>query len=273
MTDTIQCPDLLRGSMILAYDRPNRWITEIQAVLEMVTHGGEKRSAFLSHECRAENVLGVKDPIPEKILFAPYECVILKGWDHATAFRSGAYAYPVNPFAKLHSFNTEFPYSIQTLCKPTPVRFYDFDDIYNALQKEQHSIKKLFMRVNWSLGEFDFHLYAPCRYINYRNPNHASKGPRYLQPISGYVIYYDLKKFYIAYVVISLMEGRVHRAEFCLRDTTHFFDLKQEGFGNACLRTLTQLPLIKKLFAVDEFSKNITVEANCQIFSFLETSS
>ena len=94
--------------------------------------------------------------------------------------------------------------------------------------------EKLHMAVSWKQDGCDYTLHAPCRYINFANPD---TDRIYLQPISGLVLYESAQRFYAAYVVIYIEEGRVRALQFRTRHSrTHEFSevVRIDSDGAAC---------------------------------------
>ena len=52
----MEVPDLENGFMLLNYNRANCWQTRIEAVLTKTCRDGVEKYAYLSHDCRSENV-------------------------------------------------------------------------------------------------------------------------------------------------------------------------------------------------------------------------
>ena len=52
----MEVPDLENGFMLLNHNRANSWQTRIEAVLTKTDHDGVEKYAYLSHDCRSENV-------------------------------------------------------------------------------------------------------------------------------------------------------------------------------------------------------------------------
>ena len=78
-------PDLQDGFMVMGYDDPNRWQTGVECVLARRVPGQtEVQYAYLSHECRAEQVC--EDPFGHR---GEYEYVGVSTWADNYAIRSG----------------------------------------------------------------------------------------------------------------------------------------------------------------------------------------
>lgn len=208
-------PDLKEGYIILNDDESNRWWTGIECVLAKQSHGSAaQQRAYLSHECRAELVN--EDPFGHP---GEYEYVGMATWMGNYAFRSGH---------QLVGSDRTDPGGTAPTCEkidmPMRVEGVDreveplaFTEVVEMLRSDfKNGYKLMHMAITYRQGEHDYTLYAPCRYINFPNPNKPDV--KYLQPISGYVIYEKGERFFIAYVVCHIADGHVKALQFKVRE-------------------------------------------------------
>ncbi len=206
-------PDLHEGFIILNDNGSNRWWTGVECVLARRGNGAEQR-ACLSHECRAELVND--DPFGHP---GEYEYVAITTWSGNYAFRSGH---------KLVGSERSKPSDAAPTCEKIDmplrvegadrdVRPMPFDDVLRMLRSDfADGYRKVYMAIAYRQGGHEYTLYAPCRYINFPNPDKPDV--KYLQPISGYVVYEQDEQFSIAYVVCHIADGQVKALQFKLRE-------------------------------------------------------
>ena len=218
-------PDLQNGFMILNYNRPNRWQTEIECVLDRQKDDMEVKRAYLSHECRAEVVH--EDPFSHP---GNHEGVGISTWTGNYTLRSGPSVFGLNPFKNIKKEGPVAAYTKKDSeplisCVDRKVQYLRFEETIELLQSDFDGIyKKLYMELSYCQSGYDYKLYAPCRYLNFPNPE--SEGRKYLQPISGYVLYEKNNQFYISYVVSHVTDGITKSIQFKVRDKISFIEAK-----------------------------------------------
>lgn len=258
-------PDLDRG-YILNGDE-NRWVTDVQAVLRQ--EGAQESTAYLSHECRAERVpfsetyLGGGDDIfqsqePWEFLTYSQNGVLYQtialGLGESENFAGQDHVLPpVTPVGRHTWPNVD----------ERPIVEHAVDELLQRLQAGQVSVRDLFLRVSWQDASRRFTLYAPCRYLNFSNPEKQQS--RYIQPISGYVLYphENYGDYFIpAYVAAAMHADGRGLTEFCLRNYRHipsYFAERLNGVDPALLPG-AYMP-------ADDLI--IRVEAECSVYSYL----
>ena len=219
MSSLCEVPDLESGFMILNRDTPNRWQTRIESALvrKESNHGSEY--AYLSHECRSENV--GEDPFGHgDALF-----VGISTWSGNFFLGSGSSLFRKNQ--KFHPRETQNEFLVS--CKSRAITYLDFDNVLTYLQRDcESSYEVIYTEIEFCINNQEYLLYTPCRYINFPNPLEPSK--RYLQPISGYVLLEDVGKFFLAYVVCHIAEGETRTVQFRALDQLNYFDTV-DGLG------------------------------------------
>lgn len=226
-------PDLKDGFIILNRDAANRWWTGVESVLTRRSPGGSEQRAYLSHECRAEAVNA--DPFSHP---GVYEYVAASTWAGNFALRAGPDivgvrgpgAAEVDHEIAAHEA-VDMP--IDVTCARREARERSFDEVLSALRSSfANGHETLYMAIAYRQAGSDYTLHAPCRYINFPNPE--AQGA-YLQPISGQVLYEKGGRFFAAYVVIYIEQGRPLALQFRVRHArTHAFsEVERIDVGSA----------------------------------------
>ena len=269
----LKIPDLYHGSMINGLGNRNLWLTGMQCALTMDDPQRETRYAFLSQECRAENVLALADQevmsgwrrwwkqrtrqyIDSRTIFGrpPVEFVVLQTWDSTYAFHSRVYVgKPINSRDRI-SFASRI-----NIDYVSP-KYLSFDEAFERVNSGDVCPKDLFMHISWGA----LNLFCPCRYINYPNRDFLPD-VKYLQPISGQVCYYEDGNFFVSYVACSVQADGTKRVEFCVRDTVNVIDA---AGGTKKLSPL--FPLMKWFYPVwfHEYSKPVPVDGTCEFYTY-----
>lgn len=154
-------------------------------------------------------------------------------------------------------------------CDDVAVRILSFDAVLDELAAPPTGRNnRFFVRFSWRAGEFAYDLYAPCRYLNFRNFNRSS-GLRYLQPITGYVLLEEDERFFIGYAAAYIEEGRVLRTELIARRRASYFALKQGIGGPLSLAAMRLLDgLFGGFFSTDEFVAPKPIDAECEFYRY-----
>lgn len=265
-------PDFENGYMVMAHDSPNRWRTGIECVLTRSKDGAEIQHAYLSHECRAENV--ASEIFDDRC----YEFVAAKLWSGDYYLRGGSYNYGFNPFRNLRKSPPECTYeklpdeNIFVHCPMRSPRYLDFDEALESLQSENDGKrKKLFMKVTFRHSGFNYALYAPSRYINYPHPE---LGPelgegRYIQPISGLVLFDEGAVARIAYVAAHMRETATETVEFNVRDMVSFIGTKNKSSRLFPIFKIFDKLLFSAFFTMDDFcSVRRFPDGDCRLFVY-----
>lgn len=216
-------PDLKNGFIILNVDGPNRWWTGVQSVLARREPGAEQeQNAYLSHECRAEHV--GEDPYSHPGI---YEYVAARTWSGNLALRAGPNLLGVkgsdaDEMDRQSAAYESIDMAIDVTCEQREVSQLTCDEVRRILQTGfAGGHETLYMSISYRLQEIDYTLHAPCRYINFPNPETTRS---YLQPISGQVLYERGGRFFVAYVVTYIEDGSPRSLQFRVRNTaTHEF--------------------------------------------------
>ncbi len=164
-------PDFENGYMVMGHDTSNRWRTEIECVLARSKDGAKEEYAYLSHECRAENVSS------EIFDDRSYEFVAAKTWNGVYYLRGGSYNYGFNPLNNLRKKRPECVYeklpddNIFVHCPKRRPRYLDFNEALDILQTEGDGKQiKLYIEATFQHSGFNYTLYAPSKYTNYPHP-------------------------------------------------------------------------------------------------------
>jgi hypothetical protein len=251
-------PDLEHGYMIMGADSKNRWQTDVECLLQKTSPHGVQ-TAFMSHECRGEAVQ------PE--IFGPgiYEFLVIKTWTGTFNLRSGSYNYGFSGKIPETVYEpTEAEPFIQ--CGERQVSYFTLDEALAFLRSEQQAKSKLYLAAQYRHENADYLLIAPCRYTNFPHPTNEVR--RYLQPISGYVLFEDKGRFFTAYIASHVTESGTQSIQFRLRTSTSFIATK-----NRTARLFPFFDFLDKLFlrralVTDEFHKILRVDGDCRLFIY-----
>ena len=263
-------PDLQDGFMVLNYDKNNRWQTGIECVLERRKNDEELERTYLSHECRAEAVND--DPFSHP---GNHEFVCISTWTGNYILRSGSSLYGFNPIKNLRKkyykktyqrVNNKFFVS----CNDRNVQYLTFDEVITFLQQNFDSgYKTLYMELTFRQFGCKYVLYAPCRYINFPNPNYKTR--KYLQPISGYVVYEKHDKFFISYVVSHVADGFTKAIQFRIRDQVDFIETKNHSSRMFRFFHVLNKVFFSAFFVTDDFCRIAKIndkEIQCKFFCY-----
>jgi len=253
---TTTVPDLETGFMILNHDRDNRWQTPIEAILSKTTEDNRKEFAYLSHECRSENV--DEDPFAHE----DSEFLGISTWSGNYLMGSGSSLFKQNP--KFMTRKTKASYFVS--CEPRTANFIDFDNVLSFLQTDcAINYKPLHMELSFNSSGTRYKLYSRCRYLNFPNPNLTNQ--RYLQPISGYVLYEEAETFYLAYVVCYMRSGLTKTIQFRLSEQIDYF--KTINHPGAMLRSFLRcIPPLLYTRGFRRVAKFTSPEVECRFFVY-----
>jgi hypothetical protein len=264
----MRVPDLANGYMVNTYDGYNRFQTFVECALETETASGIE-TAYLSSRCRPESLS--PDSIFNGLM---YTFGIVHTTRGTWQLHSGSSQASRNPFGAVVPEIKPTEQRSIVHCPVVEVAEVGFDEALAWLQTDtpdKHN--RLYMEVAWQAGEVRHRLFTPCRYTNFPNPtlDHAllwrdkPRYPRhehrYIQPISGWVVFHDGAAFHPAYVAVHLTAQGAQRVEFCLRAPTSFFSLRRGRLA----RWLAATPL-GRYFAVSEFHKVVPLDATCRLY-------
>jgi hypothetical protein len=208
----MQVPDLENGFIILNYDTDNRWVTRVEASLKRERPGGVSEYAYLSHECRAENV--GEDPFGHGDAFF----LGISTWSGNFLMGGGSSILKKSP--KYQTRRTERRYLVS--CEDRAVRPLTFDEVLSNVQDDcRRGYNQIFSEVSYTYLGARYSICTPCRYLNF--PPRELEGKGYLQPISGHVLFEEEERFYLAYVVAYVEEGVTKSIQFRVVEQTDVF--------------------------------------------------
>ena len=245
-------PDL-DGGYAVVYGQNNHWRTEVRSMLcRMATD----EQAILTHECRAEGVNSTK--IFDGRL---YEFAAIKTWLGSGAVRSGSYNYGIGTGLPASAYELNDTLRVEVDCPLTKVQEFSFDE---ALEKFRNPTSgRYFIKIDYLYGEESWRIYAPARYVNFPD---AGTERRYLQPISGYTLFYNSERFVITYVVAHIEKDACH-IEFIAREPLPFMETKPKS--SRLQKVFRPFSLItNKLLKTDEFWKRYVVEGDAVIYQY-----
>jgi len=250
----------------MGHDSPNCWQTSVECVL--VRGGeGEGQRAYLSHECRKESVS------PEIFSATNYEFVVIDTWNGIYNLRSGSFNYGFNPLANFRRRRPDCVYEktaaidVFVQCADREARFLEFDEALAFFRaRDSGKNNKVYLELAFDNGGHAYRLYAPCRYTNFP---HAEKGRgSYLQPITGYTLFEEGERFYVAYTAAHVTPEGTQSIEFCVRDMTSFIATKNtRSRAFSLFRILDRLAL-SVFLVTDDFTRVCRVDGTCRIFDY-----
>ncbi len=236
----------------------NFWQTPVECALAKTDRRNETQVAWLSHECRAEDI---SHSIFEGQRI--YEAVAVKGWDQTIFLRSGSYNYSLNPARPDQLTYERGALEIQINCEPRTARNIDFAETLALFQNGGGN--KIYMLIEYEKDSCRYRLYAPCRCVNYPAPD---SGERYLQPISGYVLFDDAAKISVGYVAAHVREDETS-VEYCLREKISYINTKQKRSRLYRLFSLFDFLILRFFFVTDEFTRVEKLpSARCTFFVY-----
>lgn len=252
--ETNLAPDLERGRIVNGTAAPNAWCTAIQSVLEE-TVGGVTQTAWLSQECRKENVpFAPGGPGPEGGIVqknAPAEFLTftrdgrfyqLLGSEipFGTALAERYQRVPLGRHFVFQPFGEEAWLS-EVHCERRPIRLLAPEEVLAGLNARTLGAPELYLRFSWREGEKAFTLYAPSRYVNFANRGHAPDD--YLQPISGYVLFRHDDLWLHGYLAVALRTDGAMLVELVAPVYTDAYAViaKQTGASEADRAVLARL--------------------------------
>ena len=276
----MNAPDLENGYMVNTYNLSNRFQTFIEAVLVKRAGGGggDPQYAYLSSPCRSERVSG--DAIFKTNL---YSFAMVKFWKGVYALRQGSHLISRSLFRRDDRTSVFFEKtSHQSIvrCDDVSVEELPFDDALHLLQNEG-TVKnnRIYMRLDWRIEANSYALYTPCRYTNFPNPDDVpppqdnpdywKRRDRYIQPISGIVIFEENDILVPAHVAAHISDAGTELIEFCLRGRYNFFSLQQSGsWAKRLVESLLARVFCGRYFVVDEFHRIIPVPGTCTFYRY-----
>lgn len=258
MVNTTKMPDLMNGSMTMGLNIDNAWKTYIEAALF-----SDKEKAFLSTNCRVEHIRESGDLIGRR--FAEFSVISTSNKDWI--IRSGAGIW--HPFHRKICERIHYQETLigtEVFCKDVDVIIMTFEKLYEYLTDRKND-NHLYMKIAYVYNEEYFEIICPCRYTNYANSTlHKENGKKYIQPISGYVLFKHDNKYYHAYVVAYVDDSGTRNCEVVLRVPSYLIDLKRK-VGGVSISILSKIfRPFKRLLITDEFSHVIKLDAEVSFF-------
>lgn len=250
MVDKTYYLDLENGYMVIGSEK-NLWQTGVECVLARTVENNEIQYAWLSHECRGESVS------PD--IFGThqnYEVVYIKAWNGHVSLRSGSSIYGFNPIRNFlgnasKTTHTIGDHGVKINCKMRKARRLNFAEALEFFQKEdEDKTNKVYMLTEYEIGSYKYELYAPCRLTNYPP---SLRDEKYLQPISGYVLFEDREKFHLSYVAAHIREDGTKSVEFRVREMTSFINTKNKGSRLYPIFKLLDFLFLRFFFVMDDF--------------------
>jgi len=219
-----RAPDLENGFIVNAVTEVNSWTTEIQCVLTEDADGAAE-PAYLGHECRNEHVPLMDDAGPSETVF-----MTRKPHEFLTYSRAGRFyqlpttdtlvtdsAVEMVEKVALRGSYLFLPRGLpewqsEVHCTDRRIEVIPAEEVLRGLNGRRLPMRRLFLRFDWREGEQAHTIHCPCRYVNFANESVAKK--RYLQPITGHVLFPSFGTLLPGYFVCARAESGETRAEF-----------------------------------------------------------
>ena len=245
-------PNLDSGYAIVSAET-NHWRAEVRSIL---CRTATSEMASLTHECRGENVESTN-------IFdgSIYEFAAIKTWLGNYSIYSGSHNYGCSNALSERACHLDDRLRIEIDCPLTNVHEFCFDE---ALKRLRNPVSgRYFIKVNYLYRGESWVIYAPARFINFPE---AETEHQYLQPISGYTLFYNGERFVITYVVAHIKKEACH-IEFISREPLPFMETKAKS---SRLRKWLQpfSPITKRFLQTDEFWKIYVVEGDVVIYQY-----
>ena len=150
---------------------------------------------------------------------------------------------------------------VEVDCPLIKVHEFSFDE---ALEKFKNPTSgRYFIKIDYLYEGESWRIYTPARYVNV--PGSGAER-QYLQPISGYTLFYNGERFVITYVAAYIEKDACH-IEFIAREPLPFMETKpKSGRLQKLLRPFSLIT--NKLLKTDEFWKRYVVEGDVVIYQY-----
>lgn len=252
-------PDLRHGSITIGVNSGNSWKTHIESVLS-----SEKCRAFLATDCRAEFVAEKGDLIGRRYS----EVSVISTTDKDYIIRAGTGIW--HPFKKTLSEGLhygEFGGGTRVSCQDVDVKMLSFSEFYEDVIVVSND-NNLYMKISYVHEGVRFEIVCPCRYTNFLNPEKTQGMRKYVQPISGYVLFEHNGRYHQAYIVAYVDETGTKNCEVVLRVPKYIMDLKQKVGGMSTSVLSMIFSPFRSMLLTDEFCSVIKLEANVSFFRY-----
>lgn len=275
-----RAPDLLRGFMVNTYTYYNRFQTFIDCALFGEAPDGREKFAYLSSRCRPESI--GQDELFSKV--GLYDFAAIHSSDGTLALHAGS-AETSRNFLKARPAHYVSPllHPSHVECPQAEITVLPLDAVLNELQSaETGRDNLLYLRCDWEDASGRWSLFAPCRYTNFPHPdmdhrdmwrdkpNYSHHEDRYIQPISGPVLFPLDGTYYQAFIAAHIDRTGTRRIEFSLMDAVSFFDLRRQGARGLCiLRRLISRSWVGRYFRLLDYHRIIPVNGACTIYRYL----
>ena len=262
---SVKVPDFENGFMMLNHNTANLWQTRVEAVLVKEAGGDSRDSSddqdkysYLSHECRAEDVS--EDPFRE----GDYLYVGVSTYSGDCLFGNGSSLRRKSPKFQMRGTNNQHFVN----CEEVNAKFISFDEVLRNLQSDcSYGFRRLYTELIYTHLGVTYRLYTPCRYLNFPNPELEKK--KYLQPISGYVLFEEEEQFYLAYVVAHIADGETKSIQFRLHEQTNYFKTVAWGKKYSLIpRLLNALPAVLYAAGYERVVRISGSDMQCRFFSY-----
>lgn len=256
-------PDLMHGSITIGLnsDSGNAWKTYIEAALI-----ADDEKAFLATNCRAEHVREKGDLIGRRFSEVSVISTSNKDW----IIRSGTGIW--HPFRRRISEKLHYGEifgGTNVYCPEVDVRTLTFEELYEDVSNADRD-NNIYMRVTYIYDGRNFEIFCPCRYINYANsPRQTAEKKKYVQPISGYVLFKHNQRYHQAYIVAYVDNNGTRNCEVVLRVPEYIMNLKRK-VGGVSISILNKIfGPFRNMLLTDEFSYIIKLDAEVSFFRYL----
>jgi hypothetical protein len=249
-----ELPDILDGYALVGTNNKNSWRTEIRSLLMRKTDT-ESDTVYLTHECRAESVGA--SIFRGKL----YEFAVVSTGTKNFALRYGGANYGLRARSRKPVID-EVDFDVNAYVPQRAVKLYDLDAALNFARNGDTA--RLFMKIEYTLGDASHTCITPCRYINF--PNTALTDEIYIQPISGYTIFDDGTKLMSSYIA-AYVSPELTNIEVISRDLISLLDVKCSVWRAGPLFRFLLRPL-SSFFLTDEFHNVTRLNGRVEFFTY-----
>jgi len=213
-----------------------------------------KSILVLTHECRAESIN------PDSIFKGNnYEVQLVTSWLGNYFIRYGSYLFSQTRKQRYAYTDTK----VNVVEKTRSVMVLSYEEVLRQFRDGEY--QRLFMEVTYEYADEKYTIIAPARYVNFPNKNKTDKF--YLQPISGYILFYDGSKFCTAYVASHIDGSETEKVEIICRAETSYFDQKPHTKRLQKIRRPIR-KFFSKYLKIDEFYKVYRLNGKVKFFIY-----
>ena len=242
----------LNKSFVYASAKLNTMRLNIKSVL---FNKSEKKTFFLTKECRAESV--GNNPLfkTQRYEYLPIfsdngEFITLRNQAIDTLFKPRKnHKYQILRDDKVVICKIDLDYS--------KIKILDFNSLNNKLK--DFSKEEFFCKIEYSYKEKEYYCIFKCDYLNFDyDKNSKRENTSYIQPINGYIPFEKNGKIFASYMARYISNNNDGNLDILLRNHDNLFDIS----GGNIIKRVIKLTLNSILFFIkkNDFNKYITIK-------------